>query len=307
MPKLKVLMHNPDWGNRWKDYIKDELGCYDLRTSNTNVINELVEQSEDRDVLISMWCSQTVGVWSQLLPQKKIITYLRRFELWSDKFMKSIDFNHVDAMIWVNDYYAEKFHQIIPHNGIKHYIIPNGINLNEWQLRKDYDPYKIALVASMKHVKNIPLAAQILYELPEKYHIHHIGLHTENFTGELFSYVDALGLSDRWHWEPRVESDKVQDWLKDKAFLLNPSINEGNPNCVIEAMAMGIKPIIHAWPGAYGQFPTSLIFRNVKEACDLILNGHQQPEFYRKWVEDRFTIKNFKMLHQVIKDVNHAV
>jgi hypothetical protein len=36
---------------------------------------------------------------------------------------------------------------------------------------------------------------------------------------------------------------------------LSTSLSEGNPNNVIEAMAKGIKPVVHAWPGAEDQFP----------------------------------------------------
>ena len=219
--------------------------------------------------------------------------------------MKSIDFGAVDAMIFVNTYYAETFDKAMKEDisHIKFYIIPNGIDLDEWPLRtEDPDPHKIALVASMKHVKNIPLAAAILLALPKEYHIHHIGLHTENFTGELFSYIDGLGLRDRWHWDPKIPSSDVQGWLKDKGCLLNPSINEGNPNCVIEAMSMGIKPVIHLWPGASCQFPARYIFKTVGEACRIIRNEPEDPEGCRNWVSHMFTKDNFKMLHQVIEE-----
>lgn len=250
-----------------------------------------------------MWCSGVVGAWSQHLPKKKIITYLRRFELWSDAMMSQIDFNYVDSMIWINTYYGEVFNRLIDAENIKHYLIPNGIDLTEWKLREHTgDQNKIALIASMKHVKNIPLAAQILCNLPERYHIHHIGLHTDNYTGELFAYIEGLGLKDRWHWEPSVARENVQDWLQDKGCLLNPSVNEGNPNCVIEAMAMGIKPVIHTWPGAYNQFPENNIFKTVQEACEIIQSPQYDSIMYREWTEKNFSIDNFKMLHTVIAD-----
>jgi len=311
MEKLKVILHYPEWKNRWEPYVLNELSKYDLLVSHTVKTDELIEQSKDRDVCISMWCNGAVGIWTQHLPEKKIITYLRRFELWNDTMMNSVDFNHVDAMVWVNEYYARTFSNVIDAADIQHWIIPNGIDLTEWNMQNGCrNPYKIALIASMKHVKNIPLAAQILSNLPDKYHLHHIGLWTENFTGELTSYVDALGLRDRWHWEPTIPREKVQEWLSDKGCLLNSSINEGNPNCVIEAMAMGIKPVIHAWPGAYEQFPEELVFKTVDEACAMIrededpkFRSRRTPQFMRDYVEQNFSLKNFEMLHNVIESV----
>lgn len=303
---LKVLVHYPDWHNRWEPYILAELRSrYDVTVSHSENRDEILALSRDQDVLLSMWCNGVVGLWTQLLPDKPIITYLRRFEMWNDRMMNMVDFNHVDAMIWLNEYYTERFNHAIGENQIRHYIIPNGIDLDEWQIpERRGDPHKIALIASMKHVKNIPLAAAILAELPERFHIHHIGLWTENFTGELTSYIHALGLNKRWHWEPKIYRDEVAGWLADKGILLNPSINEGNPNCVIEAMAMGIRPVIHAWPGAYGQFPEQTIFRTVSEAVAKIqFNPYVDRKFYRDWVAARFSLENFKGIHAVIDDV----
>lgn len=285
----------------------DTLSAYDLTVTDTLSADELGTLSEDKDVLFSMWCNQAVGYWTQNFPEKKIVTYLRRFELWNDTFMNSIDFRHLDGMIWLNNYYAETFNELVGHNhdNIRHWMIPNGIDLDEWPMRNgEGNPYKIALVASMKHVKNIPLAAAILLDLPKAYHIYHIGLHAEGYTGELFAYIKNLGLKDRWHWEPRIEPSEVQEWLKDKGILLNPSVNEGNPNCVIEAMAMGIKPVIHAWPGAYSQFPEDLIFKTVTDACHIIKNNkNNTPEIFRDWIKNNFSISNFSELHNVINEI----
>lgn len=311
---MKVLLHYLDWQNRWEPYVLNALSKFDLVVSHTEKTQELLDQSEDRDVLLSMWCNGAVGVWTQHFPEKRIVTYLRRFELWCDTMMSVVDFNYVDDMIWLNKYYLDTFVNATGNQAskIRHWIVPNGIDLDEWSIPQEKpDQHKIAFIASMKAVKNIPLAAQVLKSLPEEYHIHHIGLFTENFTGELMSYIHYLGLSDRWHWEGKIPREDVQGWLSDKAFLINPSINEGNPNCVLEAMSMGIKPIIHCWPGAREQFSSNCIFETVEEAVELIRQwedpafvGEQTPENLRKWVQDHFSLANFDILAGIINDVS---
>jgi hypothetical protein len=86
-------------------------------------------------------------------------------------------------------------------------------------------------------------------------------------------------------------------------MILSTSLNEGNPNCIIEAMAMGIKPVIHNWPGAKDQFPSDFIFNKIGEAIEMIQSGRHEPERYRQWVADNYSVANFKKLHTVIEDV----
>jgi glycosyltransferase involved in cell wall biosynthesis len=119
---------------------------------------------------------------------------------------------------------------------------------------------------------------------------------------ELAFYASYLGLSDRILWNNKIPSEEIPAWLADKDFILSTSVNEGNPNCVIEGMACGLKPIVHAWPGAGTQFPQDAIFRTAEEAAQMIREGAYQPLQYRKWVEDHYSLDNIRQIHKVIDD-----
>lgn len=58
-------------------------------------------------------------------------------------------------------------------------------------------------------------------------------------------------------------------WLEDKNYLLCTAISEGCPNNVIEAMAKGIKPVVHNWPGSESLF-RGYVFNTVDEAVDMM-------------------------------------
>jgi hypothetical protein len=80
---VKVLLAYPNWGNRWIPYFRKELSKYDLREyTEAKLAEEFVEKTQWADVLISMWANEVTIAWSQYYPEKKIVTYLRRFELW---------------------------------------------------------------------------------------------------------------------------------------------------------------------------------------------------------------------------------
>jgi len=306
---MRILLHYPAWGNRWEPYIKEALNEFDLTITHTEDSAELGELSLEADVLISMWASGIVEFWSKYFSDKKIVTYLRRFELWQPEFMTKIDWTKVDRTIFVSNWCRQAANMMWNSHHIKRpkeqIIIPNGVDFSDFELRqKKPDTKKIAFVCSLKEVKNVPLAFQILMELPKDYTLHHIGLpFSSQHTGQLYSYMHGLGLTDRFFSDGHIPREKVADWLADKDYILSTSLNEGNPNNVIEAMAMGIKPVIHSWPGAREQFPEDLIFDRVSGAVDLITGESYTPVSYRNWVLDRYNLSNFEKFKKVVEQL----
>lgn len=305
---MKVLLHYPEWGNRWIGYFNDILGNkYDLKVHHDLNGESLGPLSEEADILISMWCNEAVYFWTNFFPDKKIITYLRRYELWRPELMAEIRFQAVNAMIFVNDYYRKTFNDLKKnaYPEMKQYVIHNGVDLSAFPFReKPAGTKKIAFVCAIKDVKNYPLAFQILLNLPEEYKIHNINISGDTYiVPQLLSYRESLGLQDRFITEWRVEPEDVPNWLMDKDYILSTSVNEGNPMNVIEAMAMGIKPVVHCWPGAETQFPESSLFAAIQEAVHIIESPVYSSGFYRGWVEKNFTFSNYEKILDVIKDV----
>ena len=85
----------------------------------------------------------------------------------------------------------------------------------------------------------------------------------------------------------QLEPEEMNLWLEDKNYLLSTAISEGCPNNVIEAMAKGIKPVIHNWPGAKEMFP-DLVFDTILEAKDMLSGYEYDSQNYRDRVEKRF-------------------
>lgn len=299
---MKILLHYPQWGNRWIPYLEKELGQYELKISHSLEIEKLDGLCEWADILFSPWTNEIVGFWTQRFPQKKIVCFLRRFEFWEKKLHKVVDFSKINAMIFVNSWYKKKFDDA--KWGIKTYLIPNGIDTSEFPIKEPTGEHKIAFVGQLKHVKNVGLALQILAELPKKYTLHHIGLPAaDHMTGQVWSYVNSCGLSDRVFFYNPLKREIMPKWYADKDFIVSSSFNEGNPNCVLEAMASGMKPVIHTWPGAVDQFPSEFIFKTIREAKKIITEPKFEPERYRNYIEQHYSYDNLKKLHDVIHGV----
>ena len=81
--------------------------------------------------------------------------------------------------------------------------------------------------------------------------------------------------------------EDVQGFLRDKSFALCTSVVEGHPNALLEAMAVGIKPIIHNFPGAKELFPPELVYNTPEEAIEILLGKYNAQE-YRYYVEAHY-------------------
>jgi hypothetical protein len=102
-----------------------------------------------------------------------------------------------------------------------------------------------------------------------------------------------LGLNLRLHGHV----DDIRGFWSHHDYCLSTSISEGNPMNIIEAMLMGVKPIIHAWPDAESQFSFN-VFQTVHGAADLIVSEEYDSHKYRKYAVENYGKEN---LQRVVK------
>ena len=85
-----------------------------------------------------------------------------------------------------------------------------------------------------------------------------------------------------------AEKDVAMKFVDMLDFCICTSVDEGDPNFIKEAMAMGVKPIIRAFPGAYEMFPPDLVTSNIPGMIEMIEASKDtyESERYRQWVKD---------------------
>ena len=108
---------------------------------------------------------------------------------------------------------------------------------------------------------------------------------------------ELKGLTN-WEWVDRVES--INSWMEDLKFLISTSVLESFSYVVAEAMAKGIKPLIHDFRGSRDLYPEELIWRDMDELEKVFTSEYKSDE-YRQWIEDHYSIdmqmeKIFKLL-----------
>lgn len=298
---MKVLAWAPEWGNRWLPYFREELKRYDTEWSHTADLERIRQSTKGKDCIICFWAEGLINLWSAEFPEIPLIAFLRRYEAFRPSILQGMAFDHVDALIFVNDRLRQLFSTYDIKQPKKTYYIPNAVDVSEFPVKYGKGK-KIAFVCKMTYIKNFPLALQILSLLPEEYTLHYLGEADAVRLLEFAFYGMNLGVMQRVKIYRKLPPQEVNNWLADKDYILSTSINEGNPNNVLEGMACGLKPVVHNWPGAKEQFPQDCVFNTAEEAVRII-QGDYNSQFYRDYAVKHYSLENIKKIHQVIEDV----
>jgi len=290
---MKVLSLTP-FNNNWQGYYKKffEARGHEFRAVKAWDVKDL----EWADVAICNWSDElAIQLTRQEKKYCKYIVVLRSYEIFCIDQMQ-IDWDKVDHLIFVNDYIKQTFEVNFPYCKTRKSVIYNAIDLDEWEKQDHAKGSKIALVANINHKKGIQMLPHILAALPQEYTLHIAGAMQEpRFFAYLTYMSKALGL-----WNTRIfyegEQEDIQGWLKDKDYVLLASPVEGNPNCIIEALALGIKPVVHNFPGSQGQFHEESMFNTIEEAVKIITSKDYYSKDYREYAE-----QNYNFMEQYLK------
>ncbi|NLW83476.1 MAG: hypothetical protein GXY41_03580 [Phycisphaerae bacterium] len=81
----------------------------------------------------------------------------------------------------------------------------------------------------------------------------------------------------------------IQKWLKDKHYIVSTSIDGAGLDAVWSAMAAGLRPIIHTFPGAAERLDGRYLFTLAEDFCDHVLNAPYDAAEHRAAVEQAYS------------------
>lgn len=280
---MRVALITP-WANAWIPYFKAsfESRGHEFVRAQPGLMGEA-------DLYLHGWAS---GM-SQPIKGAKNVMFMRRFELFEGGLDK-INWSHIDHLICVNTWIAERVREVFAERkvSVPVSVIYNGTDCDRWKFKVRAPGKRIGMACHVHPKKNLPLALQVLASLPDGYELHIAGEVQDSCTAE---YLNNLGEKARRkvYLYGHIDASQLSLWWEGMNYCLSTSISEGNPNNVIEAMAKGIKPVVHSWPGAEDQFQPWL-FTTVGQAVKQILTNEYESEIYRGWVRDKFSLKNIE-------------
>ncbi|MHC4541526.1 MAG: glycosyltransferase [Planctomycetota bacterium] len=256
-------------------------------------LRELMEWS---DISWFEWCTNLAVIGSRQPKVCRNIIRLHRYEAY-ELWPQQVNWANIDVLVTVgNRFVKEALLERVPQLESRTSLISiaNGVNLQKFPFTGRQRGKNIAFLANVRTVKNPPFVLQCMQKLhyiDPDYRLFFGGMVQDAALEQYLKHmVAALELGDVVFfdgWQPDVRS-----WLEDKHYVVSTSIIESQGMGVLEAMACGLKPVIHNFPGASETFPSEFLFNIAEEFCSQICSDVYEPQWYRKYVEERYTLNS---------------
>lgn len=300
---MKIALLAPNWGNIWKPSLQKAFADAGHKARWFSTSQELGTARKWSDRCLSMWADQ-LAIEMSYTYDKPFFTYIRAYEAFTD-MPASIRWDNVQGLFFCNNntvgIVKNRFDAIIDQANYRlmRHIVLNWIEIKKYPFKKRENGTKIAMVCDLNFKKNIPLAIQIMTGLPKEYTLDIAG-RLQDFS--LLLYLDNLvfdlGLGNRICIKDRIPHKKIPAFLDDKNYIMSTSMREGCPMNILEGMAMGLKPIIHNWPGAKDLFP-GYVFSDLSSFLPLLV-GDYDSALYRGIVEKSHGLENAKKVVEIV-------
>jgi len=279
---------------QWADVVWFET-CDNNLLSATNPDQALLDDPTNK----SPWKLQD-------MPKKHIIVRPIDIEVWQGHHAHDDMWQHVDDVIFIAPHIRDMMMaDSRPQQGnFNIHTIPCGVNLARWVFKSRDDGFNIGVVAERWVSKGVDYVIQIairLKQIDERFKIY------------------WLGKNNDYHWEAEylrdiiqrlrlpiiLEEDFVEDldaWWENKSYCLSASKKEAFGYNIAEAMAKGIKPLIHQFYG-YEPLWDKYTWASIDECIDLITDGQYNSEEYRQYLIDKdYTLE--AMMNKIMGVIN---
>jgi tetratricopeptide (TPR) repeat protein len=269
---------------------------FEARLFEGRTTEELYEMMKWSDISWFEWCTNLAVLGSRQPKVCKNIIRLHRYEAY-EQWPQLVNWTNIDALVTVgNSFVKDALLRRVPYieSQTPISIIPNGVNLEKFAFTDRSRGKNIAFLSNLRMVKNPAFILQCMQKL------HYIDSEYRLFFGGMFQdetleqylrhMVGVLDLRDVVFFDGRQED--VGSWLKDKHYIVSTSLIESQGMGLVEAMACGLKPVIHNFPGADQIYPSEFLFNIAEEFCEHILSAQYEPQIYRRFVEENYALKN---------------
>lgn len=159
------------------------------------------------------------------------------------------------------------------HQDMKVHTIPHSINLDRYKFAERGHGFDIAVVSERWMSKGADYILQVALKLKKidpRYKIHWLGKRSD-YQWELAYFDDFIE-----HHQLPIEftnwidgDNAVDEFLEGKNYLLHASHKEAFSAATAEAMAKGIKPVVHRFYGADALWP-GMTWDSIDEAVEMI-------------------------------------
>ena len=295
-PKQKIVFFvKKDLDSFLGDIIQALSHDYETKKVVVTDLKQIDQEMKWADLCWFEWCDELIGYGSRLsiAKEKRIFCRLHRYEVFTEHPTK-VKWENVESLIIVTAHLERFLLQQIPDlkQRVNIVTIENGVNLDKYPLSDRQPGLNIAYVGYIHSRKNPVLLLQIIGELvkiDKRYKLFLAGEFQDPLVKLYWDYqVDQIGLQNNVFFQGWQSN--INEWLKDKNYLLSSSIHESFGYGIAEAMAQGIKPIIHNFIFAEEIWDKKYLFNTVSEAVNKITSDIFNSKEYRQFIEENYSL-----------------
>ncbi|QNU66876.1 glycosyltransferase [Ruminiclostridium herbifermentans] len=260
------------------------------------------------DICWFEWCDELLIYASKLeiAKQKKIICRLHSYEAFT-YYPAQVNWECVDKLIFVSEdiqkYVIEHF-KVNKGNTI---VIPNGVDMSKWSYKQREPGFNVAYVGYINYKKGPMLllhTIKAIYDKDNRYKFYIAGQFQDTRYLLYFQQMSKeFGLENNFFIEGWQKD--LDNWLEDKNYILCTSVLESQNMSVMQAMAKGIKPVVHNFVGAKGIYPDEYLWNTIDEAvCNITEEGYNSDE-YRSFIDINYSLE--KQINAIDKMINELI
>jgi len=279
------------------DWVKPLSNYYETKIFIIRNTDDVIRAIGYGDVIWCEWANESAIAITKYLKytgkqnNKKVIVRLHSYEGLAG-YPREICWDMVNHIIYVSGHMVQvvnTYHnEININNKIDYTIVPNGIDISNIKLNENTSGLKICSVGGISHKKNPSLMLQVFKELlkvNENYRLHVAGGYQEaRYEIYINHMIKEMKLQGKIVMHGNVKD--MNAFYADKDYILLTSVHEGHNVSVIEAMARGIRPVIHNFYGADRQYREDMLFNTIDEAVEQ-LQFREKPDELRKYIIDK--------------------
>lgn len=209
------------------------------------------------------------------LTNKQVIVRAIDIEIWQGHHNAAL-WDVVDDLIFIAPHIREiaNEHELPGRReDLRVHTIPHSVDLDDWTFKERSPGFEIAVVSerwASKGTSEILQIALKLKQIDPRYKITWLGQRSDHQWEH--AYRDEFVEHHQLNLEFVNIVDSVDEFLEDKNFLLHASHKEAFSAATAEAMAKGIKPILHRFFGADDLWP-GITWDTIDEAVEMITMG----------------------------------
>ncbi|WP_307893629.1 glycosyltransferase [Bacillus swezeyi] len=257
------------------------------------------------DICWFEWCDNLI-VYGSKLPlahKKALICRLHSYEAFT-AYIYQVRWNTVDQVIFDGKHMEQYVvHQVESLKNTQTAAIPNGVKLDQYTFKEREKGFHIAYVGYINYKKGPMLllhAFKAIHDKDPRYKLFIAGQY-QDIRYQLYfkQMIEELHLQDSVQMDG-WQSD-INRYLEDKHYLISTSLLESQQMSVMEAMAKGIKPLVHNFYGAKTIYDENFVWNTIDELVDMVTEHNDSPHQYRAFIEEHYSFqKQMKKIEETI-------